>query len=265
MKFFSLVITFTTLCFSMLCGDNIQESDRFFVVSPPKTGTFLIGKVMSMITKKEPYYVLAEFGTVDQTMSLADTLDATNQFLVGHNYTDDIVNRLVKKGYKVIFIYRDPRDQLISIMNWMREGEWSWLGASKLKETNHIIEELITGSKYGFKAYEHAFVRYETTVEDLSSSVLYFTRFENLVGDQGGGTKNAQINEILNLADFVGVELDYEDASVLADLTFGNTMTFRSGKIGAWKKYFTPKHKNLYKRSYQNELKRLGYEKDMNW
>ena len=41
--------------------------------------------------------------------------------------------------------------------------------------------------------------------------------------------------------------------------------TFRSGKTGEWKKYFTDEHKRIFKDAAGDLLIRLGYEKDNNW
>ena len=41
--------------------------------------------------------------------------------------------------------------------------------------------------------------------------------------------------------------------------------TFRSGKTGEWKKYFTEEHKKLFNDVAGDLLIRLGYEKDIHW
>ncbi len=41
--------------------------------------------------------------------------------------------------------------------------------------------------------------------------------------------------------------------------------TFRSGKTGGWKGYFTEEHKKLFKDVAGDLLVRLGYEKDNEW
>ena len=46
---------------------------------------------------------------------------------------------------------------------------------------------------------------------------------------------------------------------------FGNTRTFRSGKIGEWKKYFTDENKEEFKKHLGKYLIEFGYEKDDNW
>jgi hypothetical protein len=41
--------------------------------------------------------------------------------------------------------------------------------------------------------------------------------------------------------------------------------TFRSGKTGEWKKYFTEDHKNIFREAAGDLLVRLGYEKNNDW
>jgi hypothetical protein len=41
--------------------------------------------------------------------------------------------------------------------------------------------------------------------------------------------------------------------------------TFRSGKTGDWKKYFTEAHKKIFKDVAGNLLVKLGYEKYNDW
>jgi hypothetical protein len=41
--------------------------------------------------------------------------------------------------------------------------------------------------------------------------------------------------------------------------------TFRSGKTGGWREYFTDEYKALFKDVAGDLLDRLGYEKDNDW
>jgi len=41
--------------------------------------------------------------------------------------------------------------------------------------------------------------------------------------------------------------------------------TFRSGKTGEWKKYFTDEHKKIFKDAAGDLLVKLGYEKNNDW
>ena len=41
--------------------------------------------------------------------------------------------------------------------------------------------------------------------------------------------------------------------------------TFRSGKTGEWRKYFTEEHKTIFKEVAGDLLAKLGYEKGNSW
>ena len=95
--------------------------------------------------------------------------------------------------------------------------------------------------------------------------LFYTTTFEKLVGPHGGGSKEEQIQEIINIARHLDHPISLERAQQIADELFGNAPTFRKGQIGAWKEYFTQEHKELFKKTAGQLLIDLGYEKDFDW
>lgn len=62
---------------------------------------------------------------------------------------------------------------------------------------------------------------------------LCVVRFADLVGEKGGGDRFTQVNTIDRVARFLGVK-DY-DREKIADAIFGDSPTFRVGKINMWK------------------------------
>jgi hypothetical protein len=90
-------------------------------------------------------------------------------------------------------------------------------------------------------------------------------RFEDLVGQKGGGSDVAQEACILNVASTLGMELTAEDLDRIKENIWGGTYTFRKGQIGSWRTHFSKKNIRLFKRILGQDLIRLGYEKDMNW
>jgi hypothetical protein len=225
----------------------------------------LIGKAISMIVQKDPSYFLTGLGNDNEAVTLVENETAQNRFVVAHHFSYGSCHNLIKKKYKIIFLVRDPRDQLISVMQWLREGQWPWLQATGIIDLNEQIEELITGRKYGWRTFEDCFLSFESAINDLYPSVVYYAYFENLVGPQGGGTEEAQITEILNIAEFLNAKLSYNEARDIALNLFGGTGTFRTGQVGNWKHYFTEQHKMLYKTLYNKHLIRLGYEQNLKW
>ncbi len=94
---------------------------------------------------------------------------------------------------------------------------------------------------------------------------IYVTRFEKLVGPQGGGSKEEQAAEIMKIAQYLGENITLEMAEDIGTHLFGGTKTFRVGKFGYWKHQFTEDQKELFKKDMGNILIRLGYEKCFDW
>lgn len=244
-----------------------QNHDDFVVIAPPKCGTHLIGKTLQLMLKKEGAYYLGEElnGTAETGLALIEENKKQNKFVVAHNYSEDLIHTLLQKKYKIIFILRDPRDQLISLVHHFKNGQWSWLKVSQMTDPNEQIEELITGSRYKYKAYERSIGGRFAKVEKLSTKIMYVTKFESVVGPQGLGTEEAQTTELLNISKFLHYKLSVNEAKSVGKNLFGGTWSFREGKIGEWKKVFTDEHKRLYRDIYGRTLIKLGYESNYKW
>lgn len=248
-----------------LFAEEKTEDELFILFSPPKSGTFLAADVLSRITKKEAVMHLDDFPNPRKGIESVIKAFERNGFMVAHNFNLKMINFLVKKGVKIIFLLRDPRDQLISMMNWMREGQWNWLKVARIRDQNKQIDELITGSRYGWKCVEDCILERASVVHKLSPDTIYYVYFENLVGVEGGGTLEQQIEEIQNLANFLKIELTIDEITTIANSIYGNSGTFRTGQIGTWKKYFTQRHKDSFKRRYNKYLRWYGYETNAQW
>lgn len=94
----------------------------------------------------------------------------------------------------------------------------------------------------------------------------YTVKFEDLIGPRGGGTRAKQIKAIFAIANHIEQPITITLLQNIINNLFSNTSpTFREGIIGSWKKYFTAKHKELFKAIANDLLIQLNYEKDINW
>lgn len=267
MRLFSRSVVQSLVLFLSLSW-SIQgiEHSPFVIWSPPKCGTHLFTKVLSSITGREPAMWLTPFELTDeQVVNFCEAHTAQSRFVVAHCLNANIAKALIEGGYKMIFVLRDPRDQLVSAYYYIQAGHWWWLRLPAPVTQEQEIEDLITGAIKGCQMTGNLFLPWEQMSRLLPPSGIYYGRFEKLVGEQGGGSTADQVEEVLALATHIGAILTIEEAEAIAAKSFGETTTFRTGRIGGWKTVFTERHKELYKRLFNQHLIRLGYVNGWDW
>jgi hypothetical protein len=107
--------------------------------------------------------------------------------------------------------------------------------------------------------------RFRAVLPWLSQPFNYTTFFEKLVGARGGGSQQAQVKELTNLARHLRMACTRRDIERIPDELFGNTATFRQGSIGSWRNSFGEEHKRAFKEVAGQLLIDLGYEKNLDW
>jgi hypothetical protein len=93
--------------------------------------------------------------------------------------------------------------------------------------------------------------------------------FEDLIHDRAG-TLNRIIDHFLARVPLQtprkpGTRKGMLLESLEASINPSKSPTFRSGKTGEWKKYFTDEHKKIFKEVAGDLLIKLGFETDQNW
>ncbi len=184
-----------------------------------------------------------------------------------------IQNAIDKLGFsKVIITIRDPRDIAVSSLYYhiLQDKLFQWEDRpsgieKKLKQMNRdeqlefVITDLI--NRYHSLEYMRKF---------FQRSGVLIVRYEDLIGLEGGGSRNKQEAAIRAVANYINAPLTEEKINKIADNLFGlknssKKNTFRKGTTSQWKNYFTPQHKEIFKVKYGQMLIDLGYEKDNNW
>jgi hypothetical protein len=241
----------------LVTWQSFADYNRTAVISIPKCGNFLLMKLMKMISKKEPKV----------SSPHTNTLDWTTHFAINHELVkNSTVDFCRKNNVKIVFIYLDPRDQVVSGAYYLQK-----FGLGKKMTIPSLIDSLITNSFYWWRVV--GLPNGIGTVTDFYNLMMqwsaldfvYTTTFEKIIGSRGGGDRAVQIEEIKKIAQFCGYLLDEDEVELIADALWGERSTFREGKIGAWKKEFTARQKNLFKQTAGQLLVDLGYEKDFNW
>jgi sulfotransferase 6B1 len=233
---------------------------RILITSIPKCGTHLLARGLELLTKR-PLRNLSMMNLGPEPVE-NDKIPATPPdaiFLDHVPYSPKAAQVLRKRKFKLLFIYRDPRDQIVSMAFWIMKKPLYYTGYARLlKEPNAlnvIIKELI-------KEIDKVYRRF---LPWKNNNLCYGVKFENLIGHQGGGSDQAQLRELHAIAQHIGLYLTPGLTQYFRRNLYGNTITFREGKIGSWKRYFTAEHKRLFKEQAGNLLVELGYERNTSW
>lgn len=265
-----------------LLGNNLN----IFYASIPKCGSHLLQKYLSLLTDKE--FVVSDNRLFLKESQLNNL--SSNNILSSHAFcNNENLNLINKKKLRGIFIYRDPRDHIISfIYHLYKMCKINLLERTELKKFNQLnLEKLLFKLINDYEAFFKMWnINYDETTLKIGNTPkyktnitiiykkydgwkkqknMYVTTFEKLVGPQGAGKLNVQLNELRNIAKHLNINIHDKKLMDIANNLHGDTCTFREGKIGSWKKYFTPEHKAAFKKVAGQLLIDLGYEKDFNW
>ncbi len=173
------------------------------------------------------------------------------------------------------FMIRDPRAMVVSFAFMIHKS----FDGQEI-DLEKIILDLITGDQKNYVPWgvEHheaypliwevgLYKFYEMYLPWKKAKNFMIVKFEDLVGKKGGGSKEKQRETIKNIGLHLGVNMTSQKVQAVINNIFGETSTFREGKIDSWKKHFTPKVEAAFKQdaNLMQLLIDLGYEQNKNW
>lgn len=258
--FFVLFFLYTALIeVSFIKSLNFNADKKnpiIFLVSIPKCGTHLLEKYM--------FSLIARHGRWNDKNSITEEdlyANITEFFLISHSIcTEKEVAFVTDNNMLGAFIYRDPRDQIISMIHYIKKNPKYFA-----RDFLHINVKDMTLDQLIYVCIDMLPSMYVNRLAWITSPRVYTTTFEKLIGSRGGGSDEQQFEEFRNIAHHFNIILTDQQIVEKAKNLFGGTWTFREGKIGSWKHYFTEEHKKYFKARANRLLIDLGYERDAYW
>jgi len=257
---------------------SFNDAPPIFGNSKPKSGSHLLLQVLNGFTQIMPYrYVDADpvrtikyAGGRRSTDEVLTDLKRTPKGVIGWGYVDatpENASFLTSAGRVNYFIYRDPRDMLVSQVFFatdMHEEHGMHEHYNSLPDFDARLNVAITGiDKDGLKMVSVK-QRYDGVFAWLEQKNTMCIRFEDLINN-----RNATLAAMLDEVEKTGYQIPTRREKALAVLVDAiqpkKSHTFRSGKTGGWKDHFTEAHKELFKEVAGDLLVRLGYEKSNDW
>lgn len=253
----------------------VREAPAVFGNAMPKAGSHLLLQILYGLAEIGPFYKPG-FPPVNRFednshLSEAEILKEVNSMRSGEirfgyiSYREPFIEPLRRDNLAHIFIYRDPRDLLVSHVFYalnIHEGhgmhEYYNKGLDTMEERLNVA---IEGCDLSGLELPNVRERYQNNLEWLDDDRVLSVRFEDLILN-----RDNTLAEILEYIESFGVRFTVEQEKAVAVLRQAiqpkKSGTFRKGQPGNWQEHFTEENKKRFREVAGDLLVQLGYEED---
>ena len=247
-------------------------------ISFPKSGTHLLDQILLGFSRVAPFSrrlhsFYAEYEgesgrkrASEQALRWLGALQA-GDIASAHLFArSEAVERVCTPAFVPYFIYRDPRDVVVSHVFYVTEMEANHVHHEyyqSLPDFDARLKVSILGRSDTDVEFPDIARRFAPYLGWLEQESVMRIHFEDLIHDRAG-TLNRIIDRFLERVPLQAPR-NLLLESLENSINPSKSPTFRSGKTGEWKKHFTNEHKRIFKDVAGDLLIRLGYEKDNNW
>ncbi|XP_012859976.1 amine sulfotransferase-like [Echinops telfairi] len=264
---------------SLIDIDHLENLDDFeirdddvFIVTYPKSGTIWTQQIISSIyfedhrNKNSHEDTLARVPFLEYNIRKVDFSKRPSPRLFATHLPYYIMPRGLKnKKAKVIYIYRNPKDVLVSFFHFSQFVTLLEVSDTLEKFMERFLDGRVVGSLWfdhvrGWYEHRHnfniLFMMYEDMKKDLRGSVLKICNFlEKKLSDEA-------VDAVVNLATFQNMKSDPQAnyRKILKDEigTRKDGLFLRKGTIGDWKNHLTVEQNERFDKVFQKKMKNVS-------
>ncbi len=247
-------------------------------ISFPKSGTHLLDQILLGFSKVAPFakrlhsfYAEYEGETgrkrvPEQALAWLDSLrplDVASAHLFAR---PEAAARATSGGFVPYFIFRDPRDVVVSHVFYVTDMEARHVHHDyyqSLPDFDARLKVSILGRPDAGIEFPDIAARFAPYLGWLDHPEVLTIHFEDLIHERTA-TLTRIMDHLLARAPIPAPRERILDALETA-INPSKSPTFRSGKTGEWKKYFKEEHKRVFKEVAGDLLVKLGYESNNDW
>lgn len=247
-------------------------------ISFPKSGTHLLDQILLGFSNVAPFArrihsFYAEYEgdsgakrTPAQALAWVDSLrprDIASAHLFART---DVIQQVCSRKFVPYFIFRDPRDVVVSHVFYVTDMEARHVHHDyyqSLPDFNSRLSVSILGRGETEVEFLNIADRFAPYLGWLDRKEVLSIHFEDLIHDRAAALTRIFEHFLARAPLHTDRQLILE--SLETAINPKKSPTFRSGRTGEWKKYFTEEHKNIFKNVAGDLLVRLGYEKNNDW
>jgi len=247
-------------------------------ISFPKSGTHLLDQILLGFANIAPYAkrlhsFYAEYeGDTGYKRAPAEALQWLDSLhprdvASAHLFARPrIVSQVCSPKFIPYFIFRDPRDVVVSHVFYVTEmesGQVHHAHYQSLPNFDARLKVSILGRPDTDIEFPNIAERFAPYLDWLNHPEVLSLHFEDLIEDRASALTRIMDHFLARVPLHTTRQLILD--SLESSINPAKSPTFRSGKTGEWKKHFTDEHKHIFKNVAGDLLIRLGYEKDSSW
>jgi hypothetical protein len=259
--------------------EALERSPQVFGNAMPKAGSHLLIQVLLGLTEIGPF-VDPGFPPVNRfegntRLEEPERIDEINRMRPGeirYGYApcrEPYLSAITAPGRASVFIYRDPRDLLVSHVFYAKDihtghGMHDYYN-NVLTSMEERLNVAIEGCDLPGLGLPTVYERYKNFLAWFEDDRVLCLRFEDFILNQP-----ETLGRLLDYIESFGVKFALPRAEALDKLSTVNkpqkSGTFRKATPGNWREYFTEDNKRRFKAVAGDLLSRLGYvENDQAW
>lgn len=247
-------------------------------ISFPKSGTHLLDQILLGFSKVAPYSkrlhsFYAEYEgesglkrAPEQALAWLDSLrprDVASAHLFARPAA---MERVASSTFIPYFIFRDPRDVAVSHVFYVTDIEARHVHHdyyASLPDFDSRLKTSILGRPDAGIEFPNIAERFAPYLGWLENPNVLAIHFEDLVDDRAAALTRIMDHFLARVPLRAPRSLILE--ALESSINPAQSPTFRSGKTGEWRRYFTEEHRKIFKEVAGDLLVKLGYEKNNNW
>ena len=229
----------------------------------PKSGTHLLERTLCL----HPQLYRRLVKTVrDQQVESSDRVDSwlaglkSGQMYFCHLlYRDFLAEAMEKHDVRCLFMVRDLRDVLVSDVLYVPTDprhRYHDLYVRQPDVPSRLKYALLGDPSENFPSFGERMGLFAGWLDHA-----HVVRFEDLIGESGGGDKSCQRETLEGIFQYLGLDMNREQIEALSRRVFSNVSpTFRKGHIGTAHDYLDDELKQIFDDEAGELMARFGYE-----
>jgi len=258
--------------------DNLINAPIIFGNAMPKSGSHLLTQILQGLTVMGPF-VDPGYPPVNRSeknhpvdpRKVLRNLQEMRPGDIGYGYihaVEPYLALLTQPDRATIFIYRDPRDMIISHIFYATDLNKNHGMHNYYTEKLSSMAERIDAAIRGVEEIGHELAsvsqRYQSYTGWLSQPEVHCVKFEDLILNQESALV-ALLDYLMERGARFSIEMGDAINVIREHIDPKKSGTFRKGVPGGWRDHFTAENKDLFKQETGDLLQKLGYEDHDQW